>query len=110
MAHPRLRLDDAFQTPIRFSVMAAPGRKTEIDFRTLRDLLEAGDSVLSKAVAHLERVGYVKVTKGYVGDRPGTWIESTSKGHRAYQEHLLALRAITEGLLDQDAAGLSPDR
>lgn len=100
MAHPRHRLDDAFQTPIRFSLMAALGRKIEIDFRTLSDLLEADDSVLSKAVSYLEKAGYVKVTKGYVGNRPRTWIEATTKGHRAYQQHLLALRAITDGILD----------
>ncbi len=80
--------------------MAALGHRTEVDFRTLRDLLEANDSVLSKAIGHLEKAGYVKVIKGYVGNRPRTWIESTMKGHRAYQNHLLALRAISEGILD----------
>lgn len=81
--------------------MAALGRHTEIDFGTLRDLLEANDSVLSKAVAHLEKAGYVKVTKGFVGNRPRTWVEATAKGDRAYQQHLLALRAITTGILDE---------
>ncbi|MEO7122650.1 MAG: transcriptional regulator [Lacisediminihabitans sp.] len=99
MAHPRHQWDDAFQTPIRFSLMAALGTNAVIDFRTLRDLLEADDSVLSKAVSHLEKIGYVKVTKGYVGNRPKTWIGSTAKGTRAYEAHLRALRAITEGAL-----------
>ena len=94
MPHPRRQWDDAFQTPIRFSLMAALGRRTEIDFRALRDLLEADDSVLSKAVSHLERTGYVKVTKGYVGNRPRTWVESTPTGAHAFQQHLVALRAI----------------
>ncbi len=97
MAHPRHRLDEAFQTPIRFSLMAALESKTDFDFRTLRDVLEADDSVLSKSIAYLDKVGYVRVTKGYVGNRPRTWIQSTVKGHNAYRGHLLALRAITEG-------------
>ncbi|PPL15646.1 transcriptional regulator [Microterricola pindariensis] len=100
MAHPRHELNDAFQTPIRFSLMAALGRTAQIDFRTLRELLEADDSVLSKAVSHLEKLGYVTVTKGYVGTRPRTWVQASAQGHRAYQQHLRALRAITEGLLD----------
>lgn len=100
MAHPRHELDNAFQTPVRFSLMAALGRRTVIDFRTLREVLEAEDSALSKAISNLQKTGYVKVTKGYVGSRPRTWVEATSKGHRAYQQHLFALRAITEGLLD----------
>lgn len=96
MPHPRQQWDDAFQTPIRFSLMAALGGRTEIDFPTMRDLLEADDSVLSKAISHLERAGYVKVTKGYVGTRPRTWIESTPKGAQAFQRHVLALQAIAD--------------
>ncbi len=103
MAHPRHRLNDAFQTPVRFSLMAALGQRTEIDFPTLRDILETEDSALSKAISHLERAGYVKVTKGYAGNRPRTWIQATTTGHRAYQAHLLALRAITEGILDENS-------
>ncbi|PQZ93538.1 ArsR family transcriptional regulator [Arthrobacter sp. MYb227] len=100
MVHPRHGLDDAFQTPIRFSLMAALGHRTEVDFATLRDVLEANDSVLSKAISYLEKVGYVQVTKGNVGNRSRTWVESTVKGHRAFQIHLLALRTISEGYLD----------
>ncbi len=33
--------------------------------------------------------------------RPRTWVEVTTKGRRAYRQHLLALRAITEGILDE---------
>lgn len=96
MAHPRHELDPAFQTPLRFSLMAALGRRTEIDFGTLRDALEADDSSLSKSISHLEKAGYVKTTKGYVGNRPRTWIEATAKGSRAFARHLVALRAITD--------------
>lgn len=36
-----------------------------------------------------------------MGSRPRTRVEAASKGHRAYQQHRLALRAITEGILDE---------
>lgn len=97
MTHPRHRWDEAFQTPIRFSLMAALGRSTGIEFRSLRDLLEANDSVLSKAVSYLDRAGYITVTKEHAGPRPRTWIEPTAAGHRAYTDHLEALRAIAAG-------------
>jgi DNA-binding MarR family transcriptional regulator len=96
MKHPRHQLNDAFLTPVRFSLMAALGNRIEIDFATLKSLLEVEDSALSKATAHLTNLGYVKVTKGTVGSRPRTWVQSTSAGHREFQQHLLALRAITE--------------
>lgn len=92
--HPRHGLDEAFQTPVRFSLMAALRGDAEMDFRTLRELLDASDSALSKAVARLEGLGYVRTTRGYVGNRPRTWVASTAKGRRAFASHLAALRAI----------------
>lgn len=102
MAHPRHQLDDAFMTPVRLSLMAALGPEHELDFATIRDLLEADDSAVSKAVAYLERAGYVRVTKGYVGSRPRTWVAATSRGYQAYLSHLVALRAITAGAMPGD--------
>lgn len=95
MAHPRHDLDEALLTPVRLSLMAALAGDLELDFGALRDLIEADDSVLSKSISHLERLGYVKVTKGYAGARPRTWVRSTGKGRRALARHVQALRAIT---------------
>ncbi|WP_110589166.1 transcriptional regulator [Microbacterium suaedae] len=97
MGHPRHDLDSAFQTPIRLSLMAALLDASQIDFGTLRDLIEADDSAVSKGIAYLEREGYVTTTKGYVAARPRTWIATTAMGRAAYARHLTALRAIAEG-------------
>ncbi|MGV8851308.1 MAG: transcriptional regulator [Rhodoglobus sp.] len=95
MKHPRHQLNDAFLTPVRLSLMAALGPRKEIDFATLKALLEVEDSVLSKAISYLADAGYAKVIKETVANRPRTWVTSTATGYRAYQQHLLALRAIT---------------
>ena len=95
MAHPRHELNDAFLTPVRLSAMAALPKEIELDFASLRDVIEADDSVLSKAISHLEKLGYVRVKKGYVGNRPRTWISSSGKGRRAFSAHVQALHAIT---------------
>lgn len=94
--HPRTRLDDNFSTPIRFSILASLGDGVELDFATLAGVLQANDSVLSKAIAHLQDAGYVSTRKGYVGSRPRTWIRSTDAGQRAFTGHLGALREIVE--------------
>lgn len=94
--HPRMRLDDNFASPIRFSLMASLGEGLELDFGTLADILQVGDSALSKAISHLQTVGYVFARKGYVGSRPRTWVRSTTAGQRAFAAHLQALRAIVE--------------
>ncbi|MEZ3162054.1 transcriptional regulator [Microbacterium sp. BWT-B31] len=108
MAHPRHELDEAFLTPVRLSLMAALVGDVELDFATLRDLIEADDSALSKAITHLERLGYVTVTKGFVTNRPRTWVASTAKGRRALGRHVRALRAITESGRAAGSAGTMP--
>lgn len=95
MSHPRWGLDDAFQTPVRLSIMASLHDGAELDFSTLRDLLEVDLSALSKAIAHLERVGYVSVRKGYANNRPRTWVSSTQIGKKALKGHVRALQSIT---------------
>ncbi|MGO1506505.1 MAG: transcriptional regulator [Microbacteriaceae bacterium] len=94
--HPRLRLDDSFASPIRFSLMASLSEGIEIDFGTLADIIQAGDSALSKAISHLQAAGYIAARKGYVGSRPRTWVRSTGAGQKAFAAHLQALRAIVE--------------
>ena len=79
---------------MRFSIVAALATVDEAEFATVRDAVEASDSVLSKAASALEQVGYVKVKKGYVGKRPRTWLGLTPAGRLAYAAHLTALREI----------------
>ncbi|WP_136057207.1 transcriptional regulator [Microbacterium sp. K24] len=94
--HPRTRLDDSFSTPVRFSLMAALGDSIELDFATLAAILQAGDSVLSKAIAHLQDSGYVATRKVHAGSRPRTWVRATTEGADAFAGHLRALREIVE--------------
>ena len=94
--HPRLRLDDNFASPIRFSLMAALLDGNELDFGTLADVLQVGDSALSKSIAHLHATGYVATRRGDVGSRPRTWVRSTIRGERAFTAHLQALQEIVE--------------
>ncbi|MFJ3472014.1 transcriptional regulator [Microbacterium maritypicum] len=92
--HPRTQLDDNFASPIRFSLMAALGDGMEFDFPALRDILQCGDSPLSKAIAHLQTAEYVLARKGVVGGRTRTWVRSTKVGRDAFAAHLQALRQI----------------
>lgn len=97
LIHPRHQLDDVLLTPVRFSTMAALRSEVEIDFATLRDLIETEDSALSKAIAHLQRAGYVLARKGYVANRPRTWVKATPAGITALAKHSEALNAIATG-------------
>ena len=96
MNHPRHELDEVIHAPVRFSIMATLAAAEKAEFAYVRDTVEVSDSVLSKQTATLEKAGYVKVTKGYVGKRPRTWLSLTPKGRRAFAAHVAALRAITD--------------
>ncbi|MFC6929382.1 winged helix-turn-helix domain-containing protein [Actinomadura yumaensis] len=94
--HPRHALDEVIHAPVRFSIMATLAAAEKAEFGFVRDTVEVSDSVLSKQVATLEKAGYLKVTKGYVGKRPRTWLSITAEGREAFTAHCDALRTITE--------------
>jgi DNA-binding MarR family transcriptional regulator len=93
-AHPRHALDQVIHAPVRFSIVAVLAAADRAEFSFVRDTIEVSDSVLSRQVSTLESVGYVKVTKGYVGKRPRTWLSLTHEGRAAFEAHVAALRAI----------------
>jgi DNA-binding MarR family transcriptional regulator len=97
VSHPRHRLDDVIHSPVRLSIMATLAAAEKAEFAFVRDTVEITDSALSKQVATLEKSGYVKVTKGYVGKRPRTWLSLSKSGRVAYDRHLAALRDIADG-------------
>lgn len=60
-------------------------------------LLETGDSALSKAISHLQKTGYLQVCKGYLANKPRTWVKATMAGADAFDAHISALREISYG-------------
>ena len=95
--HARHRLDDALNSPIRFSLLASLATVDEAVFGHVRDRIDVSDSTLSKQSSYLEEVGYVAIRKGHVGKRPRTWLSITSDGRQALARHVDALRAIVDG-------------
>ncbi len=87
-------LDPTIHAPARLKLMTMLTVVSEAEFATLRDGLEVSDSVLSKHVAALVDVGYVRSRKGVHAGRRTTWISMTTKGRRALRDHVAALRAL----------------
>jgi DNA-binding MarR family transcriptional regulator len=95
VSHPRHQLDELIHSPVRMSIVATLAAADRAEFAFVRDTVEITDSALSKQVATLEKAGYVKVIKGYIGKRPRTWLSLSAAGRAAYERHLAALRAIS---------------
>jgi DNA-binding MarR family transcriptional regulator len=87
-------LDPHIHSPARLRLMTMLTAVSEVEFATLRDGLEVSDSVLSKHVAALNGVGYVRSRKGVHKGRRTTWISLTAKGRRALGDHVATLREI----------------
>jgi DNA-binding HxlR family transcriptional regulator len=94
--HPRHRLDDLLQNPVRFSIVAALDRAGTLGFREVRDAVEITDSTLSKQVSMLESAGYLSVGKAFVGKMPRTSLTLTRSGREAWRGHLATLREIAD--------------
>ena len=91
-------LDSSIQSPARLKLMTMLTAVSEAEFSTLRDSLDVSDSVLSKHVAAIVTVAYVKSRKGvHLGHRT-TWISLTNKGRKALSAHVAVLRELIAGV------------
>lgn len=91
-------LDAEIVAPARLRLMTSLSAVSEAEFSTIRDTLEVSDSVLSKHVAALEGVGYVRRRKGVHRGRRTTWLALTSQGREALRAHVAELRALIDGV------------
>ena len=82
----------------RLKLMTMLTAASEVEFATIRDSLEVSDSVLSKHVAALADIDYVRRRKGLHRGRRTTWVALTPHGRRALSAHVAALRALIDGI------------
>lgn len=87
-------LDPLIHPRTRLQLMALLVGVTDLEFATVRDLLEVSDSVLSKHLSTLTEAGYVKLRKAAVDGRQRTWIAVTGSGRTVFREHVQALQAL----------------
>jgi DNA-binding MarR family transcriptional regulator len=89
--------NDVVHAPNRLRICALLAGVRSAEFSTVRETLGVADSVLSKHVAVLHDWGYVEVHKSTCASRVRTSLSLTPAGSAAYEGHIPALRAITEG-------------
>ena len=91
-------LDPHINPPARLKLLTTLTAVSAAEFSTLRDSLQVSDSVLSKHLAALEAVDYVRRRKGVHHGRRTTWIALTPHGRRRLSDHVAALRELIEGV------------
>ena len=87
-------IDPALHHPARLQIAAVLARVDDIEFATLREIVEVSDSVLSKHLSALSEAGYVKLSKAKQDGRQRTWAAFTGKGTKAFKAHMHALTEL----------------
>ena len=91
-------LNKALKSRVRLAVMSALMVNDNIDFNTLKQMLDITDGNLASHISVLEKNGYIKVKKKFIGKKPSTTYEATEKGRKKFSEHLDALEKIIKNI------------
>ena len=67
-----------------------------VDFTILKKELSLTDGNLGAQIIKLEEAKYLKIKKGFMGRRPRTQVQATTKGRSAFADHCDALRQIID--------------
>jgi DNA-binding MarR family transcriptional regulator len=90
-------LNETIHQPVRLRIMAALvalDAGNEVDFTTLRSLLDVTDGNLGAHLRKLEEAGYISIEKTFVERKPHTYLSATTSGRKVFKEHVAALESI----------------
>lgn len=87
-------INKAFESKVRLGIMSVLMVNDEIDFNSLKELLELTDGNLASHIKALENLQYIKTHKQFVGRKPKTTYAKTELGETAFREHLHALESF----------------
>ena len=87
-------LNKAFESRIRLGIMSILMVNDQVDFTMLKVLLDITDGNMASHISGLEKLGYLKVTKQFIGKKPNTSYAATESGKAAFAEHVKALEKL----------------
>jgi DNA-binding MarR family transcriptional regulator len=86
--------DKAFENKVRLGIMSMLMVNEQMDFNTIKDLMNLTDGNLASHAAALEKVDYIVVHKSFVGRKTQTNYKATQTGKDAFNKHLKALEDL----------------
>lgn len=100
--------DASIHQPVRLKIMAALKalpRGEALEFTRLRAAVGASDGNLGAHLTHLERAGYVVITKDFFHRKPRTRAALSAPGRKAFEAYVEYLRELIE---ETSAVALEP--
>ena len=92
--NPIENLNKTFDSRVRLGIMSTLMVNDQINFNDLKQLIGVTDGNLASHIKALEEIGYMKVTKGFIGKKTNTTYTITKLGEKAFQQHLAALERM----------------
>jgi DNA-binding MarR family transcriptional regulator len=86
----------AFESRIMLGIMSALAVNDELDFNTLKEVLDVTDGNLASHLKALEKEEYIAMEKSFVGRKPNTKYLITPAGKKAFSNHLAALEKLIQ--------------
>ena len=93
-----LDLNKAFDNKIRLGIMSALAVNDEVNFNSLKEILQVTDGNLASHLKTLEECGYITVQKSFIGRKTNTAYSATEEGIKAFREHLNILEDMIKRL------------
>jgi len=90
------KLDRVIHEKGRMAIMSLLAATPEVSFTDMRDTLGMTDGNLTTHIKHLQKAGYVGVTKSFRGKRPLTTLSLTGEGRSAFAGYIDALEKIVK--------------
>jgi DNA-binding MarR family transcriptional regulator len=87
-------LNKAFDSRIRLGIMSILMVNDEVEFNTLKELLELSDGNLASHIKSLESINYIESKKQFIGKKPNTRYRITESGKESFKSHLNALEQL----------------
>ncbi|MCP4122098.1 MAG: transcriptional regulator [Bacteroidetes bacterium] len=89
-----IKLNKAFENRVRLGIMSGLMVNEQMDFNSLKELLDVSDGNLASHIKGLEKLDYIEVRKKFIGRKPNTSYFVTLKGMEAFKNHLKALEQL----------------
>ena len=87
-------LNKAFENKVRLGIMSALMVNDQLDFTSLRELLDVTDGNLASHLKYLEREKFVKFSKEFLDRKPNTSYSVTDAGKKAFVKHIEAIEKL----------------
>lgn len=87
-------LNKAFESRVRLGIMSLLMVHETVDFILVKEFMQLTDGNIASHVQTLEKLGYVEVTKQFIGKKPHTSYRATESGRKAFKNHLEALENL----------------